>query len=434
MESVYQDTHVTVYCADVLEALRALPEKSVHCCVTSPPYFALRDYKLPPSIWDATADCQHEWDDAPYVRRSNDNKRHKGTEKQWTNAGSCGRDNPVHSAFCGKCGAWSGVLGLEPEPGLYVRHLVQVCREIKRVLRDDGTFWLNLGDSHAGSWGNYGGGNRGKGGGQREITTGSKCHQVAYDGLEGLRPPTSNKMGNIKPKDLIGIPWAVAFALREDGWWLRSDIVYNKVNALPESVEDRCTRSHEYIFMLAKSKHYFYDHIAVLEEFQGKDERKWAGSYDESGSILQGESNAGVMRTKRYPSTEGRNRRSVWSLPTAVYVGAHYASFPEALVETPIKAGTSEYGCCAECGAPYQRKMLKPEMPDSALTELFTQWVKTCHCATKDVDKPVVLDPFCGTGTTLWVAKKLGRQSIGIDLSTDFCDLTTERNRQQTFL
>jgi DNA modification methylase len=171
----------------------------------------------------------------------------------------------VYKDVCGRCGARriDSQIGLEPTPEAYVADLVEVFREVKRVLRNDGVLWLNLGDSYCGSWGNYGGQNRGAGR-QRQIINGSQVPNPAYDGHENWRPPTTDVPG-LKSKDLVGIPWMVAFALRADGWYLRSDIIWNKPNPMPESVTDRCTKSHEYIFMLTKSERYYFDSAAIAE-------------------------------------------------------------------------------------------------------------------------------------------------------------------------
>src|ERR1039457_701249 len=195
-------TDFVVHCGDALEVLKTLPSESVNCCITSPPYYGLRDYGV------------------------------------------------------------DGQIGLDQTLGQYVERLVTVFREMHRVLRDDGTFWLNIGDSYAGSWGNYGGQNRGRGK-QREITSGSQAHQRAYDGLERWRPPTSMKLDGLKSKDLIGIPWMLAFALRADGWYLQSEIIWHKPNPMPESVKDRPTKAHEQIFLLSKSPKYCYNYEAL---------------------------------------------------------------------------------------------------------------------------------------------------------------------------
>ena len=223
-----------VHCGDALEVLKTLPSESVNCCITSPPYYGLRGYGV------------------------------------------------------------VGQIGLEETPDQYVERLVSVFREMRRVLRTDGTLWLSIGDSYAGSWGNYGGQNRGKGK-QREIKTGSQAHQKAYDGLERWRPPTSKKLEGLKPKDLIGIPWMLAFALRGDGWYLRSEIIWEKPNPLPESVKDRPTKAHEQIFLLSKSPKCYYDGDAIKEP-----------SAHGSGTS--------VVADREKPT--GRNKRSVWTMPT----------------------------------------------------------------------------------------------------------------------
>ena len=185
-----------------------LADESVHCVVTSPPYWNLRDYGLAPSVWGGDSGCPHYWSEGvvdPGAQSSDD----KSGAKQ-PNANR--RDGMPTSAFCGECGAWLGALGLEPTVGLYVAHIVEIFREVWRALRKDGTCWINLGDSYSG-----------------------------------------RRDGNLKPKDLVGMPWRVAFALRGDGWWLRSPGIWEKPNPMPESVTDRLTTSHEYVFMLTKS-------------------------------------------------------------------------------------------------------------------------------------------------------------------------------------
>lgn len=255
---------------DARVVLRTLPEESIHCCITSPPYWGLRDYGVSHSAWGGDPQHRHVWGSEVLVSATN-----QVDKRRWQHARNGRREQPIEKRpgwqrqripqgrFC-SCGAWRGALGLEPTPELYVEHLVEVFREVRRVLKREGTLWLNLGDSYFGSWGNYGGENRGHGT-QREITSGSKAHQSAYDGLERFRPPTAFSHSSLKPKDLVGIPWRVAFALQADGWYLRSDIIWAKPNPMPESVTDRPTRSHEHIFLLAKAERYYYDPIAIAE-------------------------------------------------------------------------------------------------------------------------------------------------------------------------
>ncbi len=307
---------------DVREALRRLPDNSVHSVVTSPPYWGLRDY---------------------------------GVE---------------------------GQLGLEPTPEEYVQNMVEVFREVRRVLRDDGTLWLNLGDSYAGS---------GKGAWDNPSSRVKEVYIPKSTDYKHIPKVPSN----LKPKDLIGVPWRVAFALQADGWYLRSDIIWEKPNAMPESVRDRPTKSHEYIFLLSKSKKYFYDNEAIKEPAVTGD---------------------GITR----------NKRTVWSVATKPYAGAHFAVFPPDLIEPCILAGVPEK-CCDKCGAPYERVIKRTghknkREPAHATDELRP----TCDC-NAGVTSGVVLDPFMGSGTTLLVATEHGRQAIGIELNPEYIKLAHQR-------
>src|SRR5215470_1571320 len=220
----YKDSGVTAYLGDAREVLAALPAASVDCCVTSPPYWGLRDYDLEPQLWGGDADCRHFWDRA-------------------TGGGAGGR-------LCSACGAWLGHLGLEPSIELYVRHLVEVFRAVRRVLRPWATLWLNLGDCY----------NSGTSARRKPAPTRQGYWQAA--GSMGDR--RLHAVG-VKTKDLVGIPWRVALALQADGWYLRSDVIWSKPNPMPESVTDRPTRAHEYLFLLAPGTRYFYDADAIRE-------------------------------------------------------------------------------------------------------------------------------------------------------------------------
>jgi DNA modification methylase len=299
---------------DCRETLRTLADESVQCCVTSPPYFGLRDYGHP------------------------------------------------------------GQIGLEKTHATYVGQLVTVFDEVRRVLRHDGVLWLNLGDSYAGSWGAQ---SRVDGDG------GMSAQQVkAHPKMTG----TGSRMRTpgLKPKDLIGIPWRVAFALQTAGWYLRQDIIWHKPNPMPESVTDRCTKAHEYLFLLTKSERYFFDHVAIQEPETMKPQNRL--------TPRKANPDAKVHGMPEYRQQEGgtgggmRNRRSVWSVNTAPYGGAHFATFPPALIEPCILAGSR----------------------------------------TGDV----VLDPFMGSGTTAQVAQALGRQWIGCELNTEYAPLQQARTAQ----
>ena len=278
-----------IICADAVEGLRSLPDSSISMCVTSPPYYGLRDY---------------------------------GSDQQ---------------------------IGTEETPAAYIERLVGVFREVRRVLREDGTLWVNIADCYAGSG------------------------KAVWDG--------------IKPKDMIGIPWMLAFALRADGWYLRSDIIWNKINCLPESVRDRPTKSYEHIFLLSRSPRYFFDADAIKEPITEESRKRYQRGRSEGSKygVFSGDQSInGSDYGERMRGQKLRNKRDIWHISTNSYrMDGHFAMFPEKLVEPCILAGSQEGG--------------------------------------------IVLDPFFGSGTTGAVAKRLGRRFIGIDLNPDYCRMAQQR-------
>jgi site-specific DNA-methyltransferase (adenine-specific) len=294
---------------DCIDSMRTMADQSVHCCVTSPPYFGLRDYGV------------------------------------------------------------DGQIGLEETPEAYIAKMVEVFREVKRVLRDDGTLWVNIGDSYAS-------------GGRKTRDSDAKLEQRGMN----TRPKDAD---GVKQKDLIGIPWMLAFALRADGWYLRQDIIWHKPNPMPESVRDRCTKAHEYVFLLSKSPKYFYDHEAVkepcseanIEDFKRRktldNKGKGKGTYDEARPDLC------RSREAYMPADFRRNRRSVWTVTTKPYKGAHFATFPTALIEPCILAGCPVGG--------------------------------------------IVLDPFGGSGTTAGVSLAHDRKAVLCELSDEYAELVPAR-------
>jgi len=346
--------------ADVLDGLAQLDDDSVHCVVTSPPYWGLRDYGT--AEWEGgDPDCDHKGQ--PLASEKN------------TLGGGKGQRGPGYKvtefampfkAVCLKCGALrrDKQIGLENTPQEFVDRMCDVFREVRRVLRKDGTLWLNLGDSYA----------------QRStdrIAGGSGEASTLQGGKETQRNACRcvGKHG-LKAKDLVGIPWLVAFALRADGWYLRQDIIWHKPNPMPESVQDRCTKAHEYIFLLTKSAKYAYDHASTKERAAGPAHAPGNKKLDASRNDHSSMQNVCWADGKR-------NRRSVWTMTTKPYKGAHFATFPEELAELCIKAGCPEDG--------------------------------------------TVLDPFGGSGTTGLVAAKLGRDAILIELNPEYAKIAEER-------
>lgn len=365
------------------------------------------------------------------------------------------------SSFCQLCNAWYGAYGLEPTLQMYIDHTVEWCREVWRVLRDDGTFWLNIGDSYAGSGG--AGGDYNEGGlraGQPKYpgtnrSSGFRKQEVEYFPYQEHTRRAGGQRG-FKPKDLMMVPARIAIALQEDGWWIRNDIIWHKTNPMPESATDRCTKSHEYLFLLTKNKNYYYDQDAIREGYKTNDgSTSNVAGFRETPPGQSDHTGRDKQRTEFYNHT-GRNRRTVWTIATAPYSGAHFATYPPALIEPCIKAGTSEHGVCPECGAQWERVVEKVDtgetqkMPDGFATHegdhgsihrsgrekgeagkpvMASQtigWQPTC---THDLE-PVpakVFDPFLGSGTSILVARKLGRIGIGTDLSLEYLGLARER-------
>lgn len=390
---------------DVREMLKTIPDNTVHCVVTSPPYWGLRDYGT--GKWEGgNPECSHK----------RDSKHSESTSTGQKNLEGAIGDG-IYKTICPRCGAKriDDQLGLEPTFDEYVADMVSVFNEVKRILRDDGTLWLNLGDSYAGSNGN----------GWKQTIATTNASNAGGDN-EDFRARIGRDDGYLKPKDLVGIPWRVALALQEDGWFLRQDIIWHKPNPMPESVTDRCTRAHEYIFLLTKKGHYFFDSEAI------KEPAKYA--FDNRGE--RADKRKGVISNAMHGSTGSmRNKRSVWTVNTKPFKEAHFAVFPTELIEPCIKAGTSEKGCCASCGTPYERVVEKVKVfkkgttdEETGVTDTKTLgWEKACKCETEEVVPCVVLDTFFGSGTTGVVSLRLGRNYLGCELNPEYAKIATKR-------
>ena len=454
----------------VLDKLAELPAESVQCMVTSGPYWGLRDYSLPPVVWDDPGGCEHEWGDErlrsvqPISDKTGLHKdgrltpitdKYRETLDSMTPPASQGQ-------FCQLCGAWRGCLGLEPTPELYIQHMVEVFREARRVLRKDGTLWLNMGDSYARSGGTQGG---------------SKRDLMHLEGKQ-KRMTKIPKGSGLKPKDLVGMPWRVALALQADGWWLRSDIIWSKPNPMPESVTDRPTSAHEHIFLLTKADRYFYDAEAAKQQLSSASiQRLQQDNFDNQKGGPKDYARTGQNKSRSprralvnlkgrmmppqvgddpaaYAALTGRNQRDVWTIATQPYPKAHFSTFPEEIPKRAILAGTSAKGCCPECGAAWERVVekefiLQPDVsgdrgrrdavgnksmnhrkdgdtPRGSNKVSTIDWRSTCEHAGAPIPC-TVLDPFAGSGTVGKVATELGREYILIEQSEEYVPMIKER-------
>jgi len=443
LKPYYQDAHRTLYNHDC-RSMFELPDESVQCVVTSPPYWGLRKYAGQQDlIWGGNPGCEHKWNPTP-PRRNRKTTDAGNNPKQGQDAAAF--DAQYSNTFA-LCGAWYGGFGLEPNPDLYVRHTIEILREIRRVLRKDGVVFWNIGDSYA----THASGGKGYAHNFRPLDV------AVREGIDQPKP-TAKSIG-LKEKDLCLIPFRVAIAAQEDGWWVRSDIIWSKNNPMPESVTDRPTNSHEYILMLTKSARYYWDAEAVKEACLpvSIERAEYAWHQKKTDDMVAINHVQTERMGERFVPLSGRNLRSVWTFPTQPYKGAHFATFPEALPERCIKAATPEAGCCPQCCAPWVRVLEKKkgkrhesesqtidsgrgEQADrgkhASPTETSTLgWKPSCQCQT---DKPpvpsLVLDPFAGSGTTLFVAARLGRRAVGYEISEEYCRLIINRNKQHVLV
>jgi DNA modification methylase len=394
---------VSILHGNCLDVLKTLPSESVQMACTSPPYYGLRSY-LP------------------------DGHPDKGKE-----------------------------IGLEQSPQEYVAQLVAVFAEIRRVLRKDGTAFLNIGDSYAGSWGNQG--RKETRGTQRPIN--GEMLTPVHDGRYPAKSSNTGKIPpgwGLKPKDLMMIPNRVAIALQDDGWWVRSEIIWSKAAPMPESVRDRPTCAHEKVWLLTKAASYFYDADAVREPCAPETAARYAAGYKEwgKGQFLGSPTDkrgSKQITPEQLSAKDGRNLRNVWHLNPEPFPGAHFATMPPTLAERCIKAGTSEKGQCPHCGSPWVRVVESERRPGSSPSRndaasrrsagnadrqdaedgrshrvvLGSSWSPSCACPAHEPVPQTVLDPFAGAGTTLLVADRLQRHAVGIELNPEYAALARQR-------
>jgi DNA modification methylase len=451
----------TLYTGDVLSVLATMPDESVHCVVTSPPYWGLRDYGT--GTWEGgSAECDH---------RHQLGGEGATSAKQNTSAGT---QSIAYAGTCPRCGARriDQQIGLEETPEQYVAKMVAVFREVRRVLRADGTAWVNLGSSYAGSGRGPTGENGIQKAEERQGFTGAPRKPSSTEG-ENVPAGWTNRNSDLrspsvygfKPKDMIPIPWMVAMALQADGWYLRSDIIWAKPNPMPESMTDRPTKAHEYLFLLAKSAKYFYDAEAIRERAEPRDDERpfgnaggnrhgdegrtykskkpdgWDTGAGGHGTVHRDGCERGEVSEIRY----GRNRRTVWTIATEPYPEAHFATFPRKLVQPCILAGCPEHAC-PKCGAPWEREVEREtsgrvdhDGPDDGPRdagiwggqrgESSARTVgehPTCDCGLPPIGG-TVLDPFGGSGTTAEVALEYGRRAILIELKPEYVEMAKRR-------
>ena len=375
-----KDPKYQIIQGNTLDILKKLPDNSIHCCVTSPPYFNLRSY-LPSDH----ADKHNE-------------------------------------------------IGSEKSPEEYVEKMVELFREVRRVLREDGTCWLNIGDSYAND----------KGGRGKYPASKKQCSNKG----SMFEEFTKWEHSSIKKGDMIGIPWSLAFALREDGWYLRSDIIWHKKNVMPSSVKNRPTSSHEHVFLLTKNSKYFYDYFSIVEPVAKESKQRYEYSFGgkKNKTLKENNNPTAIVGDREYKPY--KNKRDVWIINNKPFRKAHFAVMPIELAETCIKAGSSEKGCCPECGSPMNRILDKKRIATrpgknnkkdiTKMANLDPQrhiavyggedkWVIDCEHYFSDTEPCLVLDPFSGAGTTGVAAVRNGRSYIGIELNKEYIYITKER-------
>ena len=547
---------IKIFVGDCREVMRSMEAESVHLAATSPPFYGLRNYQIAPSLWGGDPSCDHVWGDPQRSQHANSIPGPNG--RGGKNGYGARNVEKETGPFCVKCGCWRGVLGMEPDFRSYVAHVVEVFREVRRVLRRDGAAFLNLGDSYAtgaGAVGDRPGGGEqgsawagrpapgktswaGRGIGFRGAHAPDNSGKAAYSVPDGLGPMTQpNRMPQpgLKPKDLMLIPSRVAIALQDDGWWVRQDVIWHKPAPMVESVLDRCTKSHEYVFVLAKAEKYFWDAEAIAEPVtQSTMERMSQPNFEQQlGSFrVPGKTNgpikAAVKRSgnkERKAATERgcpegtgknqassvpwegltRNKRDVWTINTEPFGGefcracrsyfegaalnalrveviekedgskerrrwcscgehdrwlSHFATWPPALVEVMVKAGSSEKGCCATCGAPWGRTTERVDQGwdgsrygEAALAAAggvktggtakstlgsgngklvgkreTVGWAPTCKCEqVYPLERALILDPFGGAGTTAMVADRLQRDAVIVEMNPEYAEMARQR-------
>jgi DNA modification methylase len=392
------------------------PDKSVHVSISSPPYWGLRFYSTDPKTWGGDAACEHDWDEAAgYVgHRGN---RGQVPQTKWKANTTYPQHEGVPQATCRKCGSWRGELGQEPTPEMFCEHLVEVYREVRRILRDDGSAWVNLGVTYAAS-------TRGAGGqGKQQTNAGS-----VFEDRKAQVPP------GYKAKDLIDIPAMFADAMRRDGWYYRCRAPWLKINAMPGSMRDRPHTATEYWMLFSKQARYYYDPESVREVTRYRRDADWW--YESAGQL------GAVIGTDGMPLA--------FDFPIGGFRGAHFATMPLEMVSPCVRLSTSDTGCCPRCGSPHvrvikkDRKATRPAKeskvfghegaesgnrdPGRHITVVTTLgWKPSCDCPAGDPVPAIVHDPFNGASTTAIAAMELGRHYVGTEVNKQYIGISHQR-------
>jgi|SRR5581483_1235672 len=459
-----------------MELLKQIPDETVQCVVTSPPYWGLRDYKIPPTIWGGNPLCTHVFVELEFSKEIRSGKglaKSKASTRGGAKKVAKIPDIREEQGLCQICGAWKGTLGLEPTRDLYIDHLILLFQEIKRVLRKDGTCFVNIGDSSAGS----------------SVGWSKKPHKVSQPHISSYpsgRPPnyiSSTQDDGLKPKELSLIPFLLAIALQRDGWWIRRDNIWAKGvslaktyhgSCMPSSVEDAPTQSHEYVFLITKSKKYYYDRFAVREEAQTEtfERAKRGVSANHKNLQVPGQKPHSMHKARAngegYGAPEmGRNLRSVWCINPERTEEEFYASYPTKLALICVKLGTSEKGCCPHCKTPWKRiveptpeyaqhlgkdwgnheqdhlegrghfklldgsksnqRAIKRIGPSITAEYITKGWKQACKCEPHEPIPSIVFDPFNGRGTTGVAAHRMKQRYIGLELNEKAIEMSKRR-------
>ncbi|MBA7578289.1 site-specific DNA-methyltransferase [Candidatus Atribacteria bacterium 1244-E10-H5-B2] len=442
----------TIILGHALNILPKLPAESVNCVVTSPPFWGLRDYGIEPVTWDGDKDCRHKWGNKSITLKHKPGETNPGKESWFKDSGA---SDDKGNCFCLKCGAWRGSLGLEPTFELYIKHLCDIFDEVKRVLKKDGTCWVNLGDSYNGS---------------KVGNTNASTGAIGKPKYSGNFTKTFKKenQSNIPTKSLCLIPQRFVIEMVNRGWILRNTIIWHKPNCMPSSAKDRFTVDFEYVYFFVKSKKYWFeqqfDKAEYLEVWsrkgsgpntpyeQNNPRKRWGLTKHEIATKRKGSYVDPLHKKPIYP--QGKNKRAVWTIPTQPFPEAHFAVYPETLIEPMIKAGCPRY-VCKKCGKARVKVLDKTFIPRPtndkpenyrAIQEEKKGNRKLAIVARKGVghneykfkgytdcgcnagwESGVVLDPFMGAGTTALVALKQRKRFIGIEIKQEYIDMSYKR-------